>query len=130
MKIIREADGGLYTHKKKMSETLKNISRGPNCQCRSYDDGEWETIPLHEWGRNHDGDGIYGVFCIHDNDFYYNLERQERFKSLWPKEALRWCCRSDLEYWVRRGVEELRNDGFSQDEIIPIHNYVCFCPPL
>jgi len=118
-RIIKESDGGLTEHKKKMSETLKNISLGPECECRTYErGGGYYSIPLHEWGSLHDGDGIYGETSIHDDDFYYELERQERFKSLWPKEALNWCYSTNLHYWTDVGKERLRSEDDIPDEDI------------
>lgn len=56
MKIVREADGGIDTHKKKMKATLDNINLGGYCVVKEGEDGL-----LMDWGLENKTD-LYGRY--------------------------------------------------------------------
>ena len=56
MKIVREADGGLNTHKKKFKATLDNIKLGGDCVIKDGEDGL-----LMDWGCGNETD-LYGRY--------------------------------------------------------------------
>ena len=65
MKIVKEADGGLTTHKKKFKATLDNIKLGGDCvisTTRQYTPQGLQEVPtqfLAEWGEYNETD-LYG----------------------------------------------------------------------
>ena len=97
LKIIKQADGGLTTHKKKMSETLKNISLGPNCIVE-YEGNFWGDSKVGEegfcdrddlmvgqlqsWGDGNP-DGIYTKLKHWEDG--YDEEWENRVNTIWPK---------------------------------------------
>ena len=131
MTIIKQADGGLTAHKKKMSETLKNISLGPNCRCRQSDedDPDWhegyeegyERL-LCNWGYHHTG-GLYHKnyqYCDRIEELYHYLELEERFNHIWPehKGSIKCYAVDALDYYRNEPKSKLINShGFSQDDI-------------
>ncbi len=119
-RIIKESDGGLTEHKKKMSETLKNISLGPNCQC--FCDGY--PCLLGDWGEDHDG-GLYTKEYDYDEpveEFYHFLEEEERFNHIWSEHKGSLTCNTTRRMDKYRTVffctpkSRLIAFGFSQNE--------------
>ena len=77
--IVKEADGGLNTHKKKFQATLDNLNHGGDA-ITGYKSSGSLIVPdtpifLHEWGQGNET-GLYGYDVDEDDDSEW-MERQE-----------------------------------------------------
>ena len=102
MTIIKQADGGLTAHKKKMSETLKNISLGHKCMVRFHHNEYGDSmmgLSTEDWGFVTRGE-LYGCelceFGQENCDGIYNKfepgcdgweeENEKRIAEVWGME--------------------------------------------
>lgn len=81
-KIVKEADGGLPTHKKKFQATLDNLNHGGDA-ITGYKSSGSIIIPdtpifLHEWGQGNET-GLYGYDVDEDDDHEWMTRQEELF---------------------------------------------------
>ena len=78
--IVKEADGGITTHKKKFQATLDNLNHGGDAITGYEKEGErrFQPIFLHEWGQSNKT-GLYGYDVEEDCDHEWMTRQDELF---------------------------------------------------
>ena len=140
--IVKEADGGLNTHKKKFQATLDNLNQGADC-ITHYEifplTGERQPQFLFEWGMKNTT-GLYGYDYDEDDDeewmerqtMLFGGEYEDHYRRIWgedesdeeeEEETLTRCGVGDTNVWSPKGC----NCVLDEEEAELIDDYRGYC---